>query len=277
VRYPKGSVQLNESRDLPLLRQILRSEFVTHSQLFEFMRLNHYERSRKSFDWRLRRLVGRDLITRQIHPAWTADSVYSIAANAALLLQGAGEYCLVGPGRFNGKEVERSVLHAIGLNEIHLSLLRAGLLLRWTGCLEVRSQNELTSFGFAKDYDAVVTVRTEAGDQRFALEYERSPKPMRYYRNVASLLNREAHVDHLLYLVCNYDLLQFVAGFFGNSQRQVYFGLVKDWHDQLLDMPVSCSSAACCLRFRDALDTPATQIGLAAIPGKCFALPLAFL
>lgn len=267
VRYLKGSVQLNDSRDLPLLRQILRSEFVTHSQLFEFMRLNHYERSRKAFDWRLRRLVGHDLIRRQIHPIWAGNAVYSITTNAAFLLQGAGEYCLVGRGRFNGKEAERSVLHAIGLNEIHLSLLRAGLLVRWTASLELRSQNELTSFGFAKDYDAVVTVRSEAGDQRFALEYERSPKPMRYYRNVASLLNREAHLDHLLYLVCNYDLLQFVAGFFGNSQRQVYFGLVKDWHDQLLDMPVSRSATTCCLRFRDALDTPATQVGLGTIPG----------
>jgi hypothetical protein len=267
VRYPKGSVQLNEARDLPLLRQILRSEFVTHSQLFEFMQLNHYERSRKAFDWRLRRLVGRDLIRRQIYPVWAGNAVYSIATNAALLLQGVGEYCLVGHSRFNGKEAERSVLHAVGLNEIHLSLLRAGLLVRWTGSLEVRSQNELTAFGFAKDYDAVVTVRTESGEQRFALEYERSPKPMRYYRDVAASLNREAHVDRVLYLVCNYDLLQFVSGFFANSQRQVYFGLVKDWHDQLLDMPVSRSSATRCLRFRVALDTPATQIGLAAISG----------
>jgi len=31
MRYPQGSIQLNQSRDLPLLRQILRSEFVTHS------------------------------------------------------------------------------------------------------------------------------------------------------------------------------------------------------------------------------------------------------
>ena len=52
MRYPKGSIQLSQSRDLSLLRQILRSEFVTHSQLFEFSQLNHYEKSRNSFDWR---------------------------------------------------------------------------------------------------------------------------------------------------------------------------------------------------------------------------------
>ena len=54
--------------------------------------------------------------------------------------------------------------------------------------MEVRSQNELTGFGFAKDYDAVLTVHTEAGEQRFALEYERSPKPMRYYQGRRGLV-----------------------------------------------------------------------------------------
>jgi len=267
MRYPKGSIQLNQSRDLPLLRQILRSEFVTHSQLFEFMQLCHYERSRKSFDWRLRRLVDRELVRRQTTPNCTGEFVYSVAGDAAMLLQGMGEYCLVGRDRFNGKEAERSVLHAIGLNEIQLTALRAGLLVRWIGSLEIRSQNELTAFGFAKDYDAVVTVRTETREQRFALEYERSPKTIKYYRDVAASLGREAHVNHVLYLVSNYDLLQFISGFFRNTQCHVFFGLVKDWHTQLLDMPVSCNAATRCFRFRETLDATATRAEAAAISG----------
>ncbi|MFZ0520607.1 MAG: hypothetical protein WAL95_06265 [Candidatus Acidiferrales bacterium] len=265
MRYAKDSIQLSPSRDLPLLRQILRSEFVTHSQLFDFMRLNHCEHARKSFDWRLRRLVHRGLVRRQTNPGCTGEFVYSVASGAAWLLQGMGEYCLVGRARSKDKEVERGVLHALGLNEIHLSVLRAGLLARWVGAREVRSQNELTTFGFAKDYDAVVTVRTAAGERRFALEYERSPKSMRYYHDVAASLGRELHVDRVLYLVCNYDLLRFVSGFFGNGQHRVFFGLVKDWHSQLLDLPVCRCSAARWFRFRDALDTPATQLELAMV------------
>jgi hypothetical protein len=265
MRYPKGSIQLNQSRDLPLLRQILRSEFVTHSQLFEFTQLCHFERSRKSFDWRVRRLVNRELVRRQTASNCTGEFVYSVASSAAVLLQGMGEYCLVGRDRFNGKEVERSVLHAIGLNDIHLSVQRAGLLVRWIGSMEVRSQNELTGFGFAKDYDAVVTVRTEVGEQRFALEYERSPKPMRYYRDVAASLSREAHVNHVLYLTCNYDLLRFISGFFRNAHCRVVFGLVKDWHRQLLDMPVSCSSATRYFRLRETLDNAAAHVEEAVI------------
>jgi hypothetical protein len=265
MRYPKGSIQLSDSRDLPLLRQILRSEFVTHSQLFDFMRLNHCERTRKSFDWRLRRLVDRELVRRQTMPGCTGEFVYSVGTGAALLLQGSGEYCLIGRGRFNGKEAERSVLHAIGLNEIQLSALRAGVLVRWIGSMEIRSQNELTGFSFAKDYDAVVTVHTESVEQRFALEYERSPKPMRYYRDVATALGRETHVSHVLYLVSNYDLLQFVCGFFRSSQGHVFFGLVKDWHAQLLDMPVSSSSATRCFRFRETFNGALANVEAAAI------------
>jgi len=238
MRYPKGSIQLNQSRDFPLLRQILRSEFVTHSQLFEFTQLNHYERSRNSFHWRIRRLVDRGLVLRQTLVAGTGDAVYSVANSAATLLQSMGEYCLVGCVRTDVEKANRNVLHAIGLNEIHLSALRAGLLVRWMGSMEIRSQNELTTFGFAKDYDAIVTVRTDIGERRFALEYERTPKPAKCYRAIADCMSREVHVNRLLYLVANYDILRFVSGFFTKAVYPVFFGLLTDWHSHLLEMPV---------------------------------------
>jgi len=238
MRYPKGSIQLNQSRDLPLLRQILRSEFVTHSQLFEFSRLNHYERSRNSFHWRMRRLVGRGLVLRQTLAAGTGDAVYSVASTAATLLQSMGEYCLIASGRADGNTASKNALHAIGLNEIHLGALRAGVLVRWMAAMEIRSQNELTAFGFAKDYDAIVTVRTDKGECRFALEYERSPKPAKCYRAIAASMSREVLVNRLLYLVANYDILRFVSGFFTNAEFPVFFGLVADWHAHLLEMPI---------------------------------------
>ena len=131
--------------------------------------------------------------------------------------------------------------------------------------MEIRSQNDLTGFGFAKDYDAVVTVRAGGGEQRFALEYERSAKPMRYYRDVAGALAREAHVSHVLYLVSNYDLLQFISGFFPSSRCRVLFGLAKDWHAQLLDMSVSCCAAARSVRFRETFDVANTHRQPAAV------------
>src|SRR5260370_16254047 len=106
------------------------------------------------------------------------------------------------------------------------------------GYLEIRSQNELTAFGFAKDYDAIVTVRTDIGERRFALEYERTPKAAKCYRAIASCMNQEVHVNRLLYLVANYDILRFVSGFFTKAVYPVFFGLLTDWHSHLLEMPV---------------------------------------
>jgi hypothetical protein len=267
MRYRKGSIELNQSRDFPLLRQILRSEFATHTQLFEFMRLNHCERSRKSFDWRLRRLVRHGFVLQREMPACGGQPVYSVGRSGALLLQGLGEYCLLGCERGNRNSVEPSVLHAIELNEIHLSVLRSGLLVRWIPAIEIRSQNELTGFGYAKDYDAIVTVSAETGDKRFALEYERSPKAAKCYRAIAASIAHEAHLDRILYLAPNYDLLRFVSTFFMNTKRPVYFGLARDWHDRLLDMPVSCSSATRCFRFREAFNDGPTGVETAAISG----------
>ena len=257
MRYPKGSIQLNQSRDLPLLRQILHSEFITRSQLFEFMDLYGYERSRNSLDWRMRRLVQRGLVTQQGVTAGTRDVVYSLADDTAELLQSMGEYCL--SSRSGAKNSNQSVLHAVGLNDIHLSLLRSQLLVRWTSTMQVRSQNELTDYGFAKDYDAVVTIRTEIGECRFALEYERTPKAMKYYRAIASSVSKEIHLGRVLYLVPNYDLLRFISRFFGNSPCAVFFGLVADWHSRLLEIPVSSASSKYPIPLREALDRVAIR------------------
>jgi hypothetical protein len=184
----------------------------------------------------------------------TGDAVYSVASTAATLLQSMGEYCLIGGGRADVNTASNNALHAIGLNEIHLSALRAGVLVRWIGPMEIRSQNELTAFGFAKDYDAIVTVRTDIGERRFALEYERSPKPAKCYRAIAACMSQEIHVNRLLYLVSNYDLLRFVSGFFANAEFPVFFGLVPDWHSHLLEMPILDSHVKRSFSLRQALN-----------------------
>lgn len=266
MRYARGSIQLNEARDLPLLRQILRSEFATHSQLFEFMRLEHYEQSQKSFAWRLRRLVNRGLVVRHEAPVCMGEALYSIAHCAADFLQGMGECCLVGRRLSGEKGIGLASQHAIGLNDIHLTALRAGVLVRWTGALEIRSQNELTEFGFAKDYDAIVTVGTEAGEHRFALEYERSAKTIERYRKAAASLSRETQVSYVLYLLASYDLLRFVSRALRDTQCRLFFGLVKDWHENLLHMPVTCSSFASHMRLTEALCEAPARLEPASIP-----------
>lgn len=254
MRYTKGSIKLSESHDYPLLRQILRCGFATHGQIYEFMRLGCYERDRHCFNWRLRRLVQQGLAARWMQPAIAGTQfLYSIATSGALLLQGAGEYCLFALGRRGKSDDELSVRHALELNEIHLTLLRSKLPARWIPAAEIRSQNELTTFGFAKDYDAVIEVRFDEGVLKFALEYERTPKAAKDYRLIARRIGNEVHLDQILYLTPNHDLLNYVSRFFEQPLPRIYFGIVRDWHSRLLDMPVVDASSQKRLPLGDAL------------------------
>ena len=254
MRYSKDSIQLSQAHDYPLLRQVLRSGFVTPDQLYTLMHLSHHEWNRHTFTWRLRRLVKHGLVVRQSMPAVAGgQSVYSIGDRGAMLLQGAGEYCLVGPSRGERPEDGASAFHALEVNEIHLTLLRTGLAFRWIPATEIRSQNELTTFGYAKDYDAVVEILCADGSVKFGMEYERTAKAERHYRLIANRLTQERHLGHVLDLLPNRDLADYVTRFFTQQVPRLYFGLLQDWHAQALEMPVVAAPGNKRLSFRDGL------------------------
>ncbi len=237
MRYAKGTIQLNQAHDYPLLRQVLRSDFILHRQLFEFLEISHYERSRQSFAWRVRRLLHHGLLHAQNVAPFGGDLVYSVAPLAAHHLQGSGEACLVSLSRPRPSPV--SLLHEIELNEIHLSAVRSGLPLYWTYATEIRCHNELATFRYAKDYDAVIRIGSNGDEARFALEYERTPKAKSYYEQVARDVSEETAVSCILYLVPGCHMLNYVSRHFSKSAGRVCFGLVRDWHAAQLNMPVT--------------------------------------
>src|SRR5205807_5772621 len=102
--------------------------------------------------------------------------------------------------------------------------------------------------------DAIVTVRTDSGECRFALEYERTLKSAKRYRAIVASISQEVHLDRLLYLVANYDILQFVSGFFTKTEFPVFFGLHADWDSHLLEMPVLDGATKHELPLRQALN-----------------------
>ena len=177
--FQKGSITLNPRKDIPLLLQVLHSRFITHDQLRDFMLLDDHERERKRFNWRVRRLVQGGLLTRDCARPVTPSPVYSITPVGALML---AEHC---PVLDNGKQQDVSsathLTHSIGLNDLRLGLARQGVLEDWQSEVRIRAKNELTSSGYVKDYDAIVTVRIEDRPATFALEYERTPKKSREY------------------------------------------------------------------------------------------------
>jgi len=229
MRFRKGSIELSHAQDIPLLKRVLGCGFVTHDQLFHFQRLGCYELNRKCFNWRVRRLVGHEFVARHELHGVTSDFVYSIAKRGVTQLQGMGEY-YAGPPKGLSKTIEEmGVCHAVELNDIQLKLIADGLLVDWKSEVEIRSQNELTGFGYAKDYDAIVTMELGRRRSQFALEYERSPKAYREYLKIRRTMERETAVGRFLYLVTNEHLQSFVAHCFAKTTRPVCLALVRDF------------------------------------------------
>lgn len=238
MRYWKGSIALSPTQDYPLLRQVLRSTFVTHRQLYDLLRLDYQAHSRNAFNNRARRLVKHQYLIRDEIPYGSEGYVYSISDRGVSELIGLGEYYTGPTRRPKDGQPSKAVYHAIELNEIHLALKRSQQLIQWMPDTEVRSRNELTEDRYCKDYDAVVTVRNEGKERTFALEYERTPKARKEYLGIRANIEAERAVDQFLYLVPNYDLMSFLVGCFATLRRPIYFGLARDFLDKLFDMPL---------------------------------------
>ena len=243
MRYWKGSISLSPTRDYPLLRQVLHSGFVTHNQLFEFLRLDYSVSSRNSFNNRVHRLVKHGLLVRQEMPFVNREVVYSVSHACASDLMGRGEHYVEPVGKARSNSAQSGRHHSLELNEIHLALKRSGALVYWMPETEIRSRNDLTPNGYWKYYDAIVTVRLAGQDCKFALEYERTPKAARHYRAIRERIEQEDSIPCFLYLVPNHDLLWFVADRFLECKRTVCFGLFKDFLEQTLTLSVRKSGS----------------------------------
>lgn len=234
MRYVRGSVNLNLDRDNALLKQVLDSGFVTQRQLWEFMLRGGQEFRRRSFNWRVKRLVDNGFIERYALPKIASSYVYCLTKEGARELINVNE-CHTGAAGFYKHQPDcESVVHALELNDLHLALARAGLLKNWKPDLEVRSQNEMTDYGHEKDYDAVVTLEVDGREVAIALEYERCSKDKARYEQIAARIRQEHRVQRFLYLLPDYHLLWRVHQFFLYTGREIYFGVACDFKRELL-------------------------------------------
>ncbi len=149
----------------------------------------------------MQRPVTHALIVRNEWPGYGCNFVYSVARAGADHLVSKGEFFTGLAGDKGRAQREAAVHHAVDVNGIYFALARTGRLVSWTWGIEIRSQNELTGFGFQKDYDAVVTLRRRTGPVDFALEYERRPKTLAQYPAIRKAIEGEKRVDRFVYLV----------------------------------------------------------------------------
>ncbi len=234
--FQKGSITLSPTHDIPLLLQVLHSRFITHDQLFEFMLLGCYELNRGCFNWRVRRLVEGGLLNRQCARPMTASPVYSTTPVGSLML---ADYCPVLDGGKNKDGMSPShVTHSIGLNDLHLSLARQGILENWQSEVTIRAKNELTGGGYAKDYDAIVTLQMDGRSVTFALEYERTPKKTKEYLKIRGLLEQENRVQRFLYIVPEPNLASFLLDCFAGTSVGLFVGLAAEFTRSFTEMKV---------------------------------------
>jgi hypothetical protein len=217
---------------------VLHSGFITHNQLFEFLRLDYSASSRNAFNNRVRRLVKHSLLVRQDMPFVNREVIYSVSHAGASELLGRGEYYVEPVGKVRSNSAQSGLHHSLELNEIHLALKRSGTLVYWMPETEIRSRNDLTANGYWKHYDAIVSVRLAGQGYKLALEYERTPKAARHYLAIRERIEQDTAIPHFLYLMPNHDLLCFVADRFSGCKRAIYFGLFRDFLQQTLTLAV---------------------------------------
>jgi len=224
----KGAVNPSRDHDYPLLKRVLGCRYVTHGQLWRFLHRDLYERSRGSYDWRVKRLWESGYLTHLAVPMVSQECVYTIAGNGVTYLVGLGE---IYSGPLNGLGTDpdiNAVAHAVGLNEIHLQFHERMVIISWETETEIRSRNELTTAGYKKDYDAVVTLVLSGEVKTFALEYERTAKTYREYSKIRQRIETERRIDRFLYLVTNSHLQSLIEQSYRRISRALYIGRASE-------------------------------------------------
>lgn len=238
MAYPAGYIELNNERDIPLLKEVLHARFVTHVQLFELAQFAGIESCREVFNWRVKRLADRQLLLRHDVPSFGRNFVYSLGPSGAMHLKSLGVSCAgMTTGYVPVRDASR-VAHSVDVTDIRLHLLRAGLLKEWRSEVEVRATNDLVNYRFAKDYDSIMTLAVRGREVKVALEYERQPKAKKRYQTIKATIESERRVDRFLYLFPEYKLMWCVHGLFRKTARKMYFGLTYELERDLLETRV---------------------------------------
>lgn len=252
MRYAKGSFVINPERDVPILRQVRNSRFITQSQLFEFMKLGGFDHNRDSFNWRVARLekCGYINICSEVHG--TGSAVLRITRNGLILLEHHGQFTAVmNSGTVHLPHLAQA-FHAIELNDIHLALARKNLVAGWQSEIEIASFNTISHSPFQKDYDAVVDIWISDRVARFAIEYERTLKGVNHYQRIRNLLESERELKWILYLAASMELQGPLVREIGCVQR-VAFANAGNFKQDLLDTTVVMGNGLLAVRLRDLL------------------------
>jgi hypothetical protein len=233
MRYTKGSFVITTEKDIPLLRHVRNCRFVGHQQLFELLQYDAVATSRRTFNWRIQRLLKTHHIDRVQGVSWQGSPIYSVTQNGLLELESQGESAIALHSRSRKMPDRIQVFHALELNAVRLALASKALLVSWQSEIEISSSN-MVSGAYQKDYDAIVKVWVGSEIREFALEYERSLKSAKQYERVRAALEDERQIGCILYLTSDPNLLLAILYQLTPVSKRLGFATARSFREQLL-------------------------------------------
>ena len=200
-------IHFNKERDQRLLLAIRNATFISHRQLWEYVEANRIETSRRSYNWRIDRLIRAGLADRLPQQLPFPGPVYAITHEGLACLEACGVGLVSLTSESRSLANMNQMRHYLELVAIRAALRQSGLLRGWTSDFEIRSINQSIDAPLAKDYDGIADLEWEKRKYRIAIEYEHSLKSSDRYRAIASAISSEHQVEMILYLTSSVDLL----------------------------------------------------------------------
>jgi hypothetical protein len=238
MRYVKATYSINPERDIPILRLVRNSKYITHQQVFQMMLLSGKEYSRDSFNWRIKRLREAQFVASCEGNFGRGETIYRITTAGLLQLEDHGCFAAVLNSKTEHLPPATQVHHALELNAIQLALTRANLLAAWQSDVETASVNTVSRAPLEKDYDAVVDVWNGQRIARFGLEYERTLKSSKQYERVRRNLEGDQRIGCVLYLSAGLDIAVHLSYELSGIPKRLAFATALAFREKLLDTPV---------------------------------------
>lgn len=238
MRYTKGSFVITTEGDIPLLRHVRNCRFVGHQQLLDLLENDAAVSGRRTFNWRVQRLLRTGHIRQVETISWEGSPVYSITQKGLCALESQGDFAVALHSRTRRMPDSAQVFHSLELNALRLALAHTGLLVSWQSEIEIASCNMVSSI-YQKDYDAIVKIWLGTEIREFALEYERSLKSARQYEKVRAALEAERQVACVLYVTADVDLLLAVRYQLIPVSKRLGFAVVRALKEQFLAAEVT--------------------------------------
>lgn len=259
MRYAPGSFVITPAHDIPLLRQVRNSRFVSHRQLFELLRREGAVSCRSTFNWRVQRLLRTRHIVRLDAITWQGSPVYSIAPNGLMELESQGEFAIALHSGTRHMPHRIQVFHALELNAIRLVLAESAVLLGWESEIEIASRNMVSDTPYQKDYDAVVRIWNGQDEREFALEYERSLKSAKQYAKIRAALEGERRLSSVLYLTASPELMLALIYQLTPLSLPIAFATARSFRETKLATAVTMDATSGPLTLKNFLDYASSQ------------------